>query len=215
MGASPSINKMYKVKFPAPLVIKSKRCPASIDRFVIFGISAARSLFHYPGCWDVDRSPLLRCGRRPRWGRPIGPSRILCPRCGKYLASPIRMCSTKLTVPSRFLHHGLYPYDLPCYLVYFTNYLVQGWWAIFREVKWAFILFGVFHAYLLALWPGMLASAIFRYIFKTWSFFACVAVASHLFVVATAIMAVVCRLHFGRGLGHFCMLSPVPFHAAT
>lgn len=87
--------------------------------------------------------------------------------------------------------------------VIITPWIISGWWAIFREVKWAFILFGVLHAFLLSLWPGMLASAIFRYVLKSWSFFACVSVASYLFVVATAIMAVVCRFHFGRGLGHF------------
>lgn len=88
-------------------------------------------------------------------------------------------------------------------VVIITPWIIFGWWAIFREVKWAFILFGVFHAFLLCLWPGMFASAIFRYVLKTWSFFACVSVASYLFVVATAIMAVVCRFYFGRGLGHF------------
>lgn len=82
-------------------------------------------------------------------------------------------------------------------------WIISGWWAVFREVKWAFVLFSVLHAFLLSLWPGMLASAIFRYVLKNWAFFACVSVASYLFVVATAIMAVVCRLNFGRGLGHF------------
>lgn len=87
--------------------------------------------------------------------------------------------------------------------VIFAPWIISGWWAIFREIKWAFVLFGVFHAFLLTLWPGMLASAIFRYVLKNWSFFACVSVTSYLFVVATAIMAVVCRMSFGRGLGHF------------
>lgn len=84
-----------------------------------------------------------------------------------------------------------------------TPWIISGWWAIFREVKWAFILFGVFHAFLLSLWPGMFGSAIFRYVLKNWSFFTCVSVTSYLFVVATAVMAIICRFHFGRGLAHF------------
>ena len=106
---------------------------------------------------------------------------------------------------------------IPHPLILFTHRIVQGWWAIFREVKRAFILFGVLHTFLLVLWPGMFANPIFRYTFKAWSFFACVSVTSYLFVVATAIMAVICRLHFGRGLGHFCKfsLSSSPMHVTT
>ncbi|KAF9649138.1 hypothetical protein BDM02DRAFT_1970021 [Thelephora ganbajun] len=82
-------------------------------------------------------------------------------------------------------------------------WVISGWWAVFREVKWAFVLFAVLHAFLLPLWPTMFASTVYRYIFRTWSFFACVSITSYLFVLATTIMAVICRLHFGRGLGHF------------
>lgn len=91
-----------------------------------------------------------------------------------------------------------------CFLTSFAKRIEQGWWAVFREVKSAFIVFGVLQAFLLALWPGMLASPIFRYALSMWAFFASVSVAGYLFVVATAIMAIVCRMHFGKGLGHFC-----------
>ena len=96
---------------------------------------------------------------------------------------------------------------LPLLLICITNRIGQGWWAIFREIKWAFILFGGLHLFLLTLWPAMFASTIYRYVFVTWSFFACVSVTSYLLVIATTIMAIICRLNFGKGLGHFCMYT--------
>jgi hypothetical protein len=87
--------------------------------------------------------------------------------------------------------------------VVLAPWMISGWWAVFREVKWAFILFTVIHAFLLALWPGMFASPLFRYVLKVWSFFTAVSVTGYLFVVAAAIMAIVCRLNFGKGLAHF------------
>ena len=69
--------------------------------------------------------------------------------------------------------------------------------------------------FILALWPPMFASPVYRYVFRTWSFFASVSIASYLFLIATTIMAVICRLHFGRGLGHFCELPPVSSHTVA
>jgi hypothetical protein len=57
----------------------------------------------------------------------------------------------------------------------------------------------------------MFSSAIYRYVFVTWPFFACVSVTSYLFVLATTIMAVVCRMNFGKGLGHFSEFSLTSF----
>lgn len=57
----------------------------------------------------------------------------------------------------------------------------------------------------------MFASTIYRYVFGTWSFFACVSVLSYLLLIATTIMAIICRLHFGRGLRHFCK-APLIFY---
>ena len=65
----------------------------------------------------------------------------------------------------------------------------------------------------------MFANAIYRYIFVTWSFFACVSVTSYLFVLATAVIAIICRMNFGKGLGHFRECSfislRVPFGILT
>jgi hypothetical protein len=100
---------------------------------------------------------------------------------------------------------------IPLSLTYFANRIVQGWWGIFREIKWAFILFAALHAFIFVLWPTMFASAIYRYVFGTWSFFACVSITSYVFVIATTIMAIICRLHFGRGLEHFREFPLVSF----
>lgn len=56
MGASPSINRIYKVKLfvLSALIFGSKQLLASADRFVILSISAAGSILHRPGSWDVD-----------------------------------------------------------------------------------------------------------------------------------------------------------------
>lgn len=49
----------------------------------------------------------------------------------------------------------------------------------------------------------MFASPIYRYVFGTWTFFASVSLASYLFLLATAVMTVICRMNFGKGLEHF------------
>lgn len=82
-----------------------------------------------------------------------------------------------------------------------------------------FVLFATLHVFPSVLWPAMFSSDIYRYVFVTWPFFACVSVTSYLFVLATTLMAIICRMNFGKGLGHFseCSLISlrVPFGILT
>lgn len=45
---------------------------------------------------------------------------------------------------------------------------------------------------------------VYRYIFLTWPFFTTVTCTAYIFLVATTVFSIVCRLNFGKGLAHYC-----------
>jgi len=79
----------------------------------------------------------------------------------------------------------------------------QGWFAVRREMKKllaAFLFLGVFY---IASWGAMFYSLVFRWTFASWPFFASLAVAAFVMLIASCVLGVVCRKNFDKGLAHF------------
>jgi len=112
-------------------------------------------------------------------------------------------------------------YDAAFYvtIVLLLPWFLLGSISVRREHRimfWGFISISVI---LLAIRGAWFASALYRYEFLQWSFFAAITVASDVFLLITCGFAVVCRVHFGRGLAHYLwvqqMLQDTGFTQAT
>ncbi|KAJ7482310.1 hypothetical protein B0H11DRAFT_1218586 [Mycena galericulata] len=82
-------------------------------------------------------------------------------------------------------------------------WLVLGWISVRREAKTLFLLFSLISLILLAMATGMFVSPLYRFVLVEWSFFATISCAAYALLVVTFVLAVVCRLQFGKGLAHF------------
>ncbi|KAJ7160792.1 hypothetical protein C8R46DRAFT_1223134 [Mycena filopes] len=86
-------------------------------------------------------------------------------------------------------------------------WLVLGWISVRRESKALFILFAGISMILFLMATAMFISPLDRFVIKEWSFYATMTVTSYILLVATSVLAVVCRLQFGKGLAHFLQVS--------
>uniref|UniRef100_D8PNX4 Expressed protein n=1 Tax=Schizophyllum commune (strain H4-8 / FGSC 9210) TaxID=578458 RepID=D8PNX4_SCHCM len=82
-------------------------------------------------------------------------------------------------------------------------WIMLGWYAIRREMKYAVLLFLFLGFVYLFAWTFMFYSSTYRWLFITWPFLGAFTIASILLIVASIILAIVCRVHFDRGLKHY------------
>ena len=47
---------------------------------------------------------------------------------------------------------------------------------------------------------------VYRYVLETWPFFASMSVLSYILVISVSVLGIIARMHFGRGLKHYCKL---------
>ncbi|KAK0463118.1 uncharacterized protein EV420DRAFT_1157426 [Desarmillaria tabescens] len=86
-------------------------------------------------------------------------------------------------------------------------WVVLGWLSVRRESRRLFIIFGALSVFLLGVSTFMFASALYRFIFMAWPFFATMTVTTYVLLVATSALGVICRLHFDKGLAQFLRVS--------
>ncbi|PFH49307.1 hypothetical protein AMATHDRAFT_63440 [Amanita thiersii Skay4041] len=92
-------------------------------------------------------------------------------------------------------------------LILVLPWLFLGWKFIRRECKWRFVLFCIISVILLTTSTVMFWSALYRFIFTTWPFFATITVTAYIFVIISSILAIWCRFKFGQGLAHYLQVS--------
>ncbi|KAJ7041225.1 hypothetical protein C8F04DRAFT_1080663 [Mycena alexandri] len=86
-------------------------------------------------------------------------------------------------------------------------WLVLGWISVRRESKALFILFAGISLILFLMATGMFISPLYRFVLREWSFYATMSVTAYILLVATSVLAIICRLQFGKGLAHFLQVS--------
>ncbi|KDQ54861.1 hypothetical protein JAAARDRAFT_37975 [Jaapia argillacea MUCL 33604] len=82
-------------------------------------------------------------------------------------------------------------------------WLAMGWFAVRRELKVPMLIFIILSFLYMAGWGSMFASPTFRWTFVQWRFFGLVATASVALTMVTFILAIVCRMNFGKGLPRY------------
>jgi len=86
-------------------------------------------------------------------------------------------------------------------------WVLLGWRSLRREYKSATIAFLLITAMLLGGWSAIFDSRLFRWTFRTWWFLATMMIASLLLLFSTLVLAVLCRLNFGKGLNHYLIVQ--------
>ncbi|TFK37642.1 hypothetical protein BDQ12DRAFT_685042 [Crucibulum laeve] len=104
-------------------------------------------------------------------------------------------------------HRDLYMAAFIVTLVLEFPWLVMGWICVRRECKIRFWVFCAISLFLLIISTMMFFSPLYRYIFISWPFFATITVTSYVLVVVTTLLAILCRVNFGKGLSHYLHVS--------
>ncbi|KAF9048021.1 hypothetical protein BDZ89DRAFT_1057978 [Hymenopellis radicata] len=86
-------------------------------------------------------------------------------------------------------------------------WVVLGWLSVRREYRKLFVVFGLLSLFLLGVSSFMFASDLYRLIFDSWPFFATITVTAYVLLVVTSFLAIVCRLHFGKGLKEYLRVT--------
>jgi len=104
-------------------------------------------------------------------------------------------------------HFHIYLAALIVTAILIIPWLVLGWISVRREAKNLFLLFSFFSVILFSMATGLFFSPLYRFVLGEWSFYATMSITSYALLVATFILAVVCRLQFGKGLAHFLRVT--------
>lgn len=88
-------------------------------------------------------------------------------------------------------------------LALLVPWLMTGWFAVRRELRWPMFIFLSLSVLYLGGWGLMFVSTTFRWTFTTWPFFSIMATASVFLTLLSVILGVVCRLNFGKGLARY------------
>jgi hypothetical protein len=156
--------------------------------------------------WAFVKQTFSRVGASPIINR--AHKIALCFEAEVELGAFFALASTAMWIDR--ISDGVFGKDVEMYQILFIVtvvalplWVLAGWISIRREIKWLFVCFLLLQSFLLAVWPASLASALYRYELVTSSFFSCMLIISFVFLVFTAITALICRFNFGRGLAHF------------
>jgi len=82
-----------------------------------------------------------------------------------------------------------------------------GWRSLRREYGSTTIVFLLITTALLGGWSALFDSRLFRWAFTTWWFLGTMMTASLLLLFVTLVLAVFCRLNFGKGLDHYLIVQ--------
>jgi len=82
-------------------------------------------------------------------------------------------------------------------------WLMMGWFAVRHERRVPMLIFLILSVLYLGGWGIMFFSTTFRWTFITWTLFALMTIASVVLTLLSAILGVVCRLNFGKGLARY------------
>jgi len=82
-------------------------------------------------------------------------------------------------------------------------WIAMGWYAIRHELRRTMILFLAIGFVITAGWAILFYSLVFRWSFMQWPYLGCFTVASFVLLIASIILGVVCRVHFGKGLKQY------------
>ncbi|KAK7055176.1 hypothetical protein R3P38DRAFT_2845599 [Favolaschia claudopus] len=104
-------------------------------------------------------------------------------------------------------HFFLYLAELIVTAVLVIPWLVLGWISVRRESKPLFLVFSFISLLLIIMSTMLFTSPLNRFVIKEWSFYATMSISAYILLVATLAIAIVCRLHFGKGLAHFLRVT--------
>jgi len=82
-------------------------------------------------------------------------------------------------------------------------WIFMGWYGIRREMKKTIALFFFFAFAIIVGWSVMFYSLVYRWTFTQWPFLAGCSVLSFILIVSSTILAIICRVNFGRGLKQY------------
>ncbi|KAI5120629.1 hypothetical protein M0805_009389 [Coniferiporia weirii] len=88
-------------------------------------------------------------------------------------------------------------------------WLAVGWRSLCREQPRVFLAFLGIAIALEAGWSGMYDSLVWRWTWIQWPFFASLAVAAQLLLLASIVLGVLCRMNFGKGLKEYLHVASV------
>ncbi|KAI0274892.1 hypothetical protein BC834DRAFT_978153 [Gloeopeniophorella convolvens] len=98
------------------------------------------------------------------------------------------------------IRSNLYQSFMTVVLILLIPWLVTGWFAARRELKYPMMVFLVLSAFYLIGWSLMFDSTTFRWTFVQWSFFSAIATLSAVLVLIGLVVGIMCRLNFDKGL---------------
>ncbi|KAJ3793050.1 hypothetical protein GGU11DRAFT_760243 [Lentinula aff. detonsa] len=114
------------------------------------------------------------------------------------------------TIKSVAMHLALYRAVFVAMGALELPWAILGWTSVRHENRRQFIVFAGISLLLLASSSGIFASPLYRFIFRTWPFFATMTITSYLLIVLTTILGIWCRANFGRGLPEFLREREIP-----
>ncbi|KAJ6482871.1 hypothetical protein C8R47DRAFT_575194 [Mycena vitilis] len=100
-------------------------------------------------------------------------------------------------------HFAIYLAGLIVTAVLEIPWLILGWISVRRESKTLFLVFACISVILFFTSTALFFSPLNRFVIKEWSFYATMSVTSSMLLIATFVLAIVCRLQYGKGLAHF------------
>ncbi|KAH8997468.1 hypothetical protein EDB92DRAFT_2061794 [Lactarius akahatsu] len=97
----------------------------------------------------------------------------------------------------------IYEIFLVIVLTLLIPWLLMGWFASRRELKYPMAVFLVLSALYVIGWGLMFDSTTFRWTFVQWTFFASMATLSAVLAIIDLIVGIMCRLNFDKGLPNY------------
>jgi len=94
-------------------------------------------------------------------------------------------------------------------IVIHLPWFIMGWISVRKESRVQFAICITIAVILLGISTALFASPMYRYIFLTWPFFTTVTCTAYVFLVATTVFSIICRLNFGKGLAHYLHVTQV------
>ncbi|KAJ6542627.1 hypothetical protein B0H19DRAFT_1267865 [Mycena capillaripes] len=104
-------------------------------------------------------------------------------------------------------HFPIYLAELVVTAVLEIPWLILGWISVRRESKALFLVFALISLILVLMSSALFISPLNRFVIKEWSFYATMSVTSFILLVATSVLAIICRVQFGKGLAHFLRVT--------
>ncbi|EGO02866.1 hypothetical protein SERLA73DRAFT_70356 [Serpula lacrymans var. lacrymans S7.3] len=105
-------------------------------------------------------------------------------------------------VPTSF-NGKIYEITFIVAIVLLFPWFIMGVVSVRREHRPMFFVFSLFGIALIVIYSGLFGSALFRFEYTNWAFFAATTTTSYVLLIVSCALALACRLQFGKGLAHF------------